>query len=105
MGKLEALILKISLGIFAAVNFTACIITTDPKVLIPLNIAVAILCLGIVLFMESKVAGLSKDLGIPKSQARKLIGDYFNYYKNVDRVSIDEYLARLEKKGDDSRRP
>jgi hypothetical protein len=102
MGKLDWLILKICLGMFAVANFIICIITTDPKVLIPLNLVVALLCLGIVLFMESKVSGLSKDFGIPKRTARKLIGDYFAYYKNVERITIDEYLERASQPADES---
>ena len=94
MSKLAGLLVKICLGMFAAVNFAACIVTTEARVLIPLNCVVALLCLGIVLFMESKVAGLARDLGLTRSVARKLIGDYFAYYKNVERISIDEYLER-----------
>jgi hypothetical protein len=94
MGKLDGLVLKISLGIFAVVNFVACIITTDPKVLVPLNVLAAAICGGMFLFMEGKVAGLARDLGISKKAARRLIGEYFDYYKNVERVSIDDYLDR-----------
>jgi hypothetical protein len=94
MSKIGFLIVKICLGIFAATNFAACIVTTEARVLIPLNCVVAVICCGIFLFMESKVAGLARDLGITRAAARKLVGDYFDYYKNVERVSIDEYLEK-----------
>lgn len=100
MGKIDGLILKISLGVFAATNFVTCIITTDFKVLVPVNFVVAVVCFGIFLFMESKISGLSSDLGISKRDARKLVGDYFDYYKNVERISIDEYLDRSLPEGD-----
>jgi hypothetical protein len=101
MGKIDGLILKISLGIFAATNLAACIVTTDPKVLIPLNVVVALICFGMFLFVESRVSGLSRELGISKKQARKLVGDYFDYYKNVERITIDEYLERSAGREDD----
>jgi hypothetical protein len=94
MGKLNSLILKIVLGAFAATNFVACIITTDLKVLAPLNLLVAIVCLGIYLFIDSNISSLSRDLGISKKEAGKLVGEYFVYYKNVEKISIDEYLKR-----------
>jgi hypothetical protein len=94
MGKIDGLILKVSLGLFATANFVACIITTEPQVLVPLNVAVAVLCLCIFLFLESRVSGLARELAMSKKEARKLIGDYFDYYKNVERISIDEYLER-----------
>jgi hypothetical protein len=92
MGKIDCLIMKISLGIFAAANFVFCIITTDVKVLIPLNLLVAVICFCIFLFFKSKVSELSTDLGITKKEASKLVGEYFDYYKNVERIPIDEYL-------------
>lgn len=92
MGGIGGLILKISLGVFAATNIVTCIITTDIRVLAVLNILVAAICLGTYLFMESKFSGLAMDLGISKNEARKLVGDYFVYYKNVERITIDEYL-------------
>jgi hypothetical protein len=101
MGKIDCLILKICLGIIAATNFVACIITTDIKVLIPLNIVVVVICFSIFLFMESKYSGLAADLGISKKEARKLISDYFNYYKNVERISIYEYFDRTSTDRDD----
>jgi hypothetical protein len=94
MGNINGLILKIFLGVFAAINFAACIITTDFKVLVPLNLVVAIICFGIYLFIESNISGLAKDLGISKKDASKLVGEYFVYYKNVERIPIDEYLKR-----------
>jgi len=59
------------------------------------NILVVLMCLGIFLFMQNKCAGLAADLGISKHDARKLITDYFDYYKNVERISIYEYFDRL----------
>lgn len=97
---MDLLILKICLGIFAATNFVACIITTDFKVLATLNILVAVLCLCIFLFMESKFSGLAIDLGISKKDARKLVREYFNYYKNVERISIYEYFDKSLTKRD-----
>jgi len=91
---MDRLILKICVGMFAATNFVACIISTELKVLIPLNILVAVVCLCIFLFMESKFSGLAMDLGISKKDARKLVREYFNYYKNVERVSVYEYFDR-----------
>lgn len=95
MGNFNALVLKIALGTFAATNFVACIITTDLKVLIPLNLFVAIICFGIYFFIASNISGLARDLGISKKVASKLVGEYFFYYKNVERISIDEYLKKL----------
>ena len=102
MGKFNCLVLKIILGIFAATNFVSCIITTDFQVLVTVNIVVAVVCSGIFLFIESKFSALAIDLAISKKAARKLVGDYFVYYKNVERVTIDEYLeilSGLEKAG------
>lgn len=94
MGKINRLILKIVLGIFAATNFIACIMTTDYRVLLPLNILLAVVCFGAFRYIDANVSGLSKDLGISREDARVLIGDYFAYYKNVEKISIDEYLKR-----------
>jgi hypothetical protein len=94
MGRIESLILKIALGVFAATNFVVCIITTDLRVLIPLNILVAVIFIAIYCFIASNISGLSRDLGISRREAGKLVGDYFAYYKNVERISIDEYLKR-----------
>jgi len=91
---MDRLILKVCLGVFAVSNFVACIISTELKVLLPLNILVAVVCLCIFLFMESKFSGLAMDLGISKKDARKLVREYFNYYKNVERVSVYEYFER-----------
>jgi len=99
---MDRLILKICLGLFAVTNFVACIISTDLKVLIPLNILVAVVCLCIFLFMESKFSGLAEDLGISKKEARKLVREYFNYYKNVERISVYEYYDRSLTKENDS---
>ena len=101
MEKMNCLILKICLGIFAVTNFVACIVTTDFKVLVPLNMLAAVICLGIFFFMESKFSGLAMDLGISKKDARKLVGEYFNYYKNVERISIYEYFDRSLNNGDE----
>ena len=101
MGKIEGLVLKIFLGFFAATNFVACIITTDLKVLIPLNVLLAAVCFGLFLFMESVVSGLSRDFAISKKDARKLVGEYFRYYKNIERIPIDEYLERSLHVGND----
>jgi hypothetical protein len=95
MGKIEGLILKIALGVFAATNFIICIITTDLRVLIPLNILVAVIFIAVYCFIASNISGLSRDLGISRREAGKLVGDYFAYYKNVERISIDEYLKRM----------
>ena len=46
MGKVGSLILKITLGLLAAANFTVCIITTDPRVLVVVNVIVLALCLA-----------------------------------------------------------
>jgi hypothetical protein len=94
MVTMDRLILKVCLGVFAVSNFVACIISTELKVLLPLNILVAVVCLCIFLFMESKFSGLAMDLGISKKDARKLVREYFNYYKNVERVSVYEYFER-----------
>jgi hypothetical protein len=101
MGKMDWLIMKIFLGIFAATNFVACIITTDAKVLVPLNILVAAICLCIFLFLESKFSGIAMDLGISKKDARKLVREYFDYYKNVERISIYEYFEKFLTEGGD----
>jgi len=95
MGRIESLILKIALGVFAATNFVVCIITTDLRVLIPLNILVAVIFIAVYCFIASNISGLSRDLGISRREAGKLVGDYFAYYKNVERISIDEYLKRM----------
>ena len=95
MGKIEGLILKIALGAFAATNFVICIITTDLRVLIPLNLLVAVIFIAVYCFIASNISGLSRDLGISRREAGKLVGDYFAYYKNVERISIDEYLKRM----------
>jgi len=78
----------------AATNFVVCIITTDLRVLIPLNILVAVIFIAVYCFIASNISGLSRDLGISRREAGKLVGDYFAYYKNVERISIDEYLKR-----------
>ena len=91
---MNSLLLKICLGIFAATNFLACIVTTDLVALACVNLVVAAVCLGIFLFMESKFSGIAQDLGISKAAARKLTREYFNYYKNVERISIYEYYDR-----------
>jgi hypothetical protein len=92
MGKIECLVLKIILGIFAAANLFTCIFTTDFVVLVTLNVLLAAGCLGVFLFVQRNISGLSKDLGISRKEANKLVGDYFAYYKNVEKISIDEYL-------------
>jgi len=97
---MDSLIWKICFGIFAATNFVACIITTDFKVLFLLNMVVTVFCLCIFLYMESKFSGLAIDLGISKKSARKLVREYFNYYKNVERISIYEYFDRSLHNGD-----
>ena len=94
MGKIEGMILKIALGVFAATNFVTCIITTDFRVLVPLNILVAIIFFSVFRFIASNISGLSRDLGISRREAGKLVGDYFAYYKNVEKISIDEYLKK-----------
>ena len=97
---MDYLIWKICFGIFAATNFVACIITTDFKVLFLLNMVVTGFCLCIFLYMESKFSGLAIDLGISKKSARKLVREYFDYYKNVERISIYEYFDRSLNNGD-----
>lgn len=92
MGKIECLVLKIILGVFAAANLFACIITTDFMVLAVINGLVAVGCLGIFLYVQRNISALSKDLGISRKEANKLVEDYFAYYKNVGKISIDEYL-------------
>jgi hypothetical protein len=94
MGKINRLILKIVLGIFVATNFVACIVTTDLRILGPLNLLLAVVCFGVFRLIDRNVSGLSRDLGISREAARVLIGDYFAYYKNVEKISIDEYLKR-----------
>ena len=94
MGTIHRLILKVVLGAFAAANLLTCIVTTDATVLIVLNVVVAALCAGIVLLVRSHVSGLSRELGISRGDAGRLTGDYFAYCRNVERISIDEYLAR-----------
>lgn len=104
MRTIDGLLLKIGLGLFAAINLFTCIITTNFQVLVPLNIFVAIICFGIFLFIQAKFSALATELGISKDAARKLVGDYFIYYKNVERITIDEYLEKslsLEESGDD----
>ena len=61
---------------------------------------VAVVCLCIFLYMESKFSGLAIDLGISKKSARKLVREYFDYYKNVERISIYEYFDRSLNNGD-----
>ena len=97
---MDSLIWKICFGIFAATNFVACIITTDFKVLFLLNMVVTVFCLCIFLYIESKFSGLAIDLGISKKSARKLVREYFDYYKNVERISIYEYFDRSLNNGD-----
>lgn len=96
MGNLNALVLKIVLGILAATNFVACIVTTELKVLLILNGCVAAVCFGIFLFVGTHVSRLAKDLGLSKGDAAKLVGEYFVYYKNVERIPIDEYLKKRQ---------
>jgi DNA polymerase I-like protein with 3'-5' exonuclease and polymerase domains len=50
--------------------------------------------------MESKFSGLAIDLGISKKMARRLVREYFYYYKNVERISIYEYFDRSFNNGD-----
>jgi DNA polymerase I-like protein with 3'-5' exonuclease and polymerase domains len=50
--------------------------------------------------MESKFSGLAIDLGISKKSARKLVREYFDYYKSVERISIYEYFDRSLHNGD-----
>jgi DNA polymerase I-like protein with 3'-5' exonuclease and polymerase domains len=50
--------------------------------------------------MESKFSGLAIDLGISKKSARRLVREYFDYYKNVERISIYEYVDRSLNNGD-----
>jgi DNA polymerase I-like protein with 3'-5' exonuclease and polymerase domains len=45
---------------------------------------------------------LAEDLGISKKEARKLVREYFNYYKNVERISVYEYYDRSLTKENDS---
>ena len=73
MGKIEGLVLKIALGVFAATNFVVCIITTNLRVLIPLNILVAIIFIAVFRFIASNISGLSRELGI--SLVRQRIRD------------------------------
>lgn len=94
MRSIDGLLLKIAVGAFATVNLFTCIITTKVQVLVPLNILVAVGCIGIYLYIESKYSSLATELGISKNAARMLVSDYFNYYKNVERISIDEYLEK-----------
>jgi len=104
MRTIDGLLLKIGLGLFAAINLFTCIITTDVRVLVSLNIFVAVICFCIFFFIQAKFSALATDLGISKAAARKLVGDYFIYYKNVERITIDEYLEKsinMEKNGDD----
>ena len=94
MGKIDGLILKIALGAFAATNCVACIFTTAAEVLVPLNLLVALACIALFLFVRSIVAGIARDLGISRGEAGRVVGSYFSYYRNVERVSLDEYLRR-----------
>lgn len=96
MGNLNSLVVKIILGILAATNFVACIVTTDLKVLLALNAFVVAGCFGCFLFVGTHISRLAKDLGISKGEAVKLVGKYFVYYKNVERIPIDEYLKRAD---------
>ena len=104
MAKIDRLIIKISLGMWVVANLVVCIVTTDLRVLVPVNILVALLCFGLFLFMQAKCSGLAADLGISKQDARKLIADYFDYYKNVERISIYEYVDRLPARPADDHR-
>lgn len=103
MGKVGSLVLKISLGIFAATNFLVLMITTDVKVLVIANIAVAIICISIFALIEARIATLSTDFGISKNAARELAGAYFVYYKNVEKISIDEFRELSLSAGNHSR--
>ena len=95
MGKIYGLVLKIFLGFFAAANFVAGIVTTDLRTIVILNVLVAIVCLCIYLFIESRFSGLATDLGISRAEARQLICNYFNHYKNVEKISVYEYHEKL----------
>lgn len=99
MGKVGSLILKIFLGVLLATNFVVCIITTEPLVLVVVNAIVVVLCLGIFGFMASIVARLSREEGISRAAASNLIGAYFAHYKNVEKISLDEYLALTRRVG------
>jgi len=104
MARIDRLIIKLCLGMWVVANLVVAIATTDFRVLVPVNILVGLLCLGIFLFMQVKCSGLAADLGISKQDARKLITDYFDYYKNVERISIYEYFDRLRMRAADDHR-
>jgi hypothetical protein len=95
VGKINCLVLKISLGIFAVINFISLIITTDLWVIVGSNLFAAFICLCIFLLIEAKLKKLSVDLKMTKDRTRTLVGDYFVYYKNIESISIDEYLEML----------
>lgn len=99
MGKVGSLILKITLGLLAAVNFTVCIITTEPRVLVVVNVIVLALCLGMFGYMASYIGRLARELGLSRAAASALIGAYFHHYKNVARISLDDYLALTRRAG------
>lgn len=94
MRSIDSLLLKIGVGVFVTVNLFTCIITTKVQILVPLNVLVAVVCIGVYCYIESKYSALATELGISKNAARMLVSDYFNYYKNVERITIDEYLEK-----------
>ena len=99
MGKLGSLILKIFLGVVVATNLAVCIVTTDVLVLAVVNLVVMLLGLGLLGFMATNISRLAKELGISPAAAGELIGAYFVHYKNVEKISLDEYLALTRRAG------
>ena len=99
MGKLGFLILKIFLGVLAAANLAVCIVTTDLMVLAVVNLGIILLGLGLLGFMATNISRLATELGISPAAASELIGAYFVHYKNVGKISLDEYLALRRRAG------
>lgn len=92
---MNRMILTVGLGLLAAANCVLLIFTTDPRLLVALNFLMAAPIVGFCLFIKIKTAGLARELGLTKAQAGRLVRDYFNYYRNVERISIYEYHERI----------
>ena len=92
---MNRIILTVSLGFLAAANCVLLIFTTDLRLLVALNLLLAAPIAGLYLFIMIKTTGLARELGLTKAQAGRLVRDYFNYYRNVERISIYEYHERV----------
>ena len=92
---MNRMILTVGFGFLAAANCLLLIFTTDLRLLVALNLLMVVPVAGLYLFITIKTIGLARELGLTKAQAGRLVRDYFNYYRNVERISIYEYHERV----------